>query len=330
MVLGSVKILAQTSAAPSDTLLKRSQIYIRDPFILPDVQTKTYYMFSSAIKSAYLPEAVNGVVVYKSEDLENWTRPTYVFRTPPDWWASEKHGVWAPEVHRYRGKYYLFATFSNPEKKVAAQNPQAKSSVRGTAILVADTPDGEYKPLSDNSMTPPEWMALDGTLFVEDGKPQMVFCHEWIQVGDGTMERVALKKDLSGTVGEPETMFRATDAPWVKSIEGKNWNTSGYITDGPWFYRTKGGKLLMLWSSFGDTGYSVGVAESSNGKLTGQWTQRPRLFEKDGGHAMVFQTFDGRMILTLHQPNSGDIRVRFFELAEVDNTLKIKKIIPFE
>jgi hypothetical protein len=28
-------------------------------------------------------------------------------------------------------------------------------------------------------------MALDGTLWVEDGVPYMIFCHEWIQITDG-------------------------------------------------------------------------------------------------------------------------------------------------
>jgi hypothetical protein len=94
-------------------------------------------------------------------------------------------------------------------------------------------------------------MALDGTLFIEKGTPYLVFCHEWIQVEDDTMEVVRLKKDLSGPVGKPRTLFRASDADWVKKLEVKAYKSSGNITDGPWFYRTKTGKLLMLWSSFG-------------------------------------------------------------------------------
>jgi hypothetical protein len=86
----------------------------------------------------------------------------------------------------------------------------------------------------------------------------------------------------------------------------------------------------MLWSSFGNKGYAVGIAESSNGKLTGKWTQKERLFETDGGHAMIFKTFEGKMILTLHQPNSGDIRARFFEVEEKNETLVIGNLIDFK
>ena len=287
-------------------------------------------MFSSANKSEFLKDEGNGVVVYQSKDLENWSKPKYVFKTPQNWWASEKHGVWAPEVHEYQGKYYLFATFTHPEKTLSATNPNAKTSVRGTAILVSDSLTTEFKPLSNQSITPADWMALDGTLFVEKGKPYMVFCHEWIQVEDGTMEMMPLREDLSNPAGKPKTMFKATNASWVKKLENvKAWNTGGYITDGPWFYRTRKGKLLMLWSSFGDKGYAVGLAASSNGKLSGKWVQKERLFEKDGGHAMIFKTFEGKMILTLHQPNSGDIRARFFEIVEENETLKIGQMINF-
>lgn len=313
-------------------IVKRSQIYIRDPFIFADETTKNYFMFSSANKSEFLKYEGNGVVVYQSKDLENWSKPQYVFKTPKNWWASEKHGVWAPEVHKYKGKYYLFATFTHPDKSLTIKkNLNAKTMVRGTAILVADSLTGTFSPLSNKAQTPAEWMVLDGTLFIENGKPYMIFCHEWIQTEDGTMEMVPLSKDLSKPTGKPKTMFKATDASWAKKLENvKDWNTGGYITDGPWFYRTKKGKLLMLWSSFGDKGYAVGLAESSNGKLNGKWKQKQRLFEKNGGHAMIFKTFEGKIILTLHQPNSGDIRARFFEIEEENDNLILGKMIDFK
>jgi len=41
----------------------------------------------------------------------------------------------------------------------------------------------------------------------------MVFCHEWVQTTDGTMELVRLRDDLSDVAGKPITLFRATDTP---------------------------------------------------------------------------------------------------------------------
>ena len=60
----------------------------------------------------------------------------------------------------------------------------------------------------------------------------------------------------------------------------------------------------MLWASFSDGGYAEGIARSNNGEIDGNWTidQTP-LFDRDGGHGMLFKTFDGKLTLILHQPN---------------------------
>ena len=70
--------------------------------------------------------------------------------------------------------------------------------------------------------------------------------------------------DLSGTIGEPKTLFTATQAPWVWNMQESlpNGKYDGYVTDGPWFYRTRSGKLQMIWSSFGEKRYAIGIAES--------------------------------------------------------------------
>jgi hypothetical protein len=97
-------------------------------------------------------------------------------------------------------------------------------------------------------------MALDGTLFVDAGTPYMVFCHEWVQTVDGTMNYIQLKDDLSDTVGEPQFMFHASEAP--NAIQSPK---KGKVTDGCFLYRSeKSGRLYMIWSTFiSDKGYCV-------------------------------------------------------------------------
>ena len=73
--------------------------------------------------------------------------------------------------------------------------------------------------------------AGDGTLYVEDGVPYMIFCHEWSQVTDGEICIVRLSDDLKRTVGEPKILFKASQPIWASSkING------GFITDGPFLY----------------------------------------------------------------------------------------------
>lgn len=63
---------------------------------------------------------------------------------------------------------------------------KAKDEFRGTQILVAESQEGPFHPLTDQPVTPLHWECLDGTLFIDDeDKPWMVYCHEWLQVNNG-------------------------------------------------------------------------------------------------------------------------------------------------
>ncbi len=304
--------------------METSSIHIRDPFIYADTITKTYYLYASAGHRASTGGG-NVVEAFTSKDLKQWQGPFTVFTTPENFWAQQE--IWAPEVHHLNGRYYLFATFTSSD---TLQQPSVFTlNRRATQIVVSDSPLGPFRPFENKPHTPPEWMSLDGTLYVEDGQPYMIFCHEWLQIKDGTVELIKLKKDLSATEGKPATLFTASQAPWVHRIKspGNAWN--GYVTDGPFLYNTKSGALLMLWSSFGDKGYAVGLAVSRTGKIGGAWQQQPApLFKADGGHAMIFRTFTGQPMLVLHQPNTGpNERMKFFLLEERNGQLFLLKPI---
>jgi arabinan endo-1,5-alpha-L-arabinosidase len=173
-------------------------------------------------------------------------------------------------------------------------------------------------------------MALDGSLWVEDGVPYMVFCHEWAQITDGSFDIVRLSDNLAKAVGEPKLLFSASAGPWVRCrgdigelYQGKRYHA--YVSDGNWLHRTKDGTLLMLWSSYGPTKYAVGIARSQSGSVAGPWEQLPDpLWSDDGGHPMLFKAFDGRLVMVIHQPNRKVERARFFEVEDLGNTLRLK------
>ena len=334
MKINAVACIAAAGAALAVTSMAatthRSQVRIRDPFVLPDPETKTYYIYNSTDWGSEAEQQAKAVIVYRSKDLDNWEAPVPVFQLPPDHWARES--IWAPEVHRYQGKYYLFVTLTSKEL-LATPPGRPQNRKRGTEILVADHPEGPFRSFANRPHTPPHWMSLDGTLWIEDGMPFMIFCHEWIQITDGSMDLIRLKDDLSKTVGEPRTLFHATEAHWTRCrsdlgelFEGKRYHAS--ITDGPWLHRTKTGKLIMLWSSYGPTNYATGLAVSQSGKLIGPWEQQHQtLWLEDGGHPMLFTTFDGRLVMTLHQPNRRVERARFFEMEDTGDTIQIRREI---
>ena len=320
MVLCAEKSLAKQK----NQKYKLTDIRIRDPFILADKSTQTYYMYAQMDNRLEKKDSRKGVEVYISKALKRWEGPYPVFVIPEGFWADQM--VWAPELHHYKGKYYLFVTFTakEPLKAVPNRPPLVK---RGTQILISDSPKGPFRPFDNRAHTPSDWMALDGTLWVEDGIPWMVFCHEWVQITDGTMELIRLKKDLSDVHGHPVTLFGATAAPWVRNLKDVGGKHDGYVTDGPFLYRTGNGRLLMIWSSFGVHHYAVGMAVSTSGKINGPWKQVEKpLFEANGGHGMIFKTFDDRLMLVLHQPNSSPKeRARLFELEDTGDSLRLEK-----
>jgi arabinan endo-1,5-alpha-L-arabinosidase len=289
---------------------KLEDIQIRDPFVL--VADGRYHLFGSTDPNIWSGPAT-GFDTYVSDDLVDWDGPHPAFRPAPDFWSQTEY--WAPEVHAYDGAFYMFATFVAPGVH------------RGTQVLRSLTPEGPFEPWSDGPLTPADWECLDGTLFVEDGQPWMVFCHEWKDTIDGEIRAVRLTPDLRGTIGEPDLLFTASEAPWARHFEhhAVPEGQLPYVTDGCFLHRTGTGDLLMLWSSFGDGGYALGVATSASGRLEGPWTQAEQpLFPRDGGHGMIFRALDGRLYLALHQPNdTPNERARFFEVLETENGLRL-------
>lgn len=319
----SAFLFAAAAAAAELTL---QDFRAHDPFILPDPETKTYYLYTS-VTSGALPRGRAGVVAYTSKDLQKWQGPLVVFQVPDDGWANPAHGAWAPEVHRYKNRYYLFVTLHNRDK-LLPPGPRSRQTthMRGTQIFVSGSPEGPFTALENRPAAPPERMTLDGTLFLEDGKPWLVYCHEWIQITDGTIEAVPLNEDLTAAAGEPLLLFRGSDAPWIQPWQAEpNAPPRNFVTDGPFFYRTKTGRLLMLWSSWIQDGqYAQALAYSLSGRLAGPWRQLPPLLTDNSGHGMVFKTFDGRLMLVVHHPTMSPLsRARLYELQDTGDTLKL-------
>lgn len=321
----SVSSYAQRTQIPTQTYTL-DDINIRDPYILVDEKSGAYYMYrSSSVKAGDGTER-GGVEVFRSLDLEHWDGPKQVFTIPDDNWITGR--VWAPEVHFYRGHYYLFATINSDVEWKKRRESYPAYTMRGTQIFRSKSPEGPFLAFDDREpITPMDEMALDGTLWVENGTPYLVYCHEWVQIMDGSMKVVELERDLSGRAGEPVKLFNASVAEWAAGTPTADGERS-YVTDGCFLYRTKGGKLLMIWSSFGEEGYAVGIAESVTGKVTGPWRQhREPLFSRDGGHGMLFRDFDGGLNIVMHSPNSpgGAERAIILPLEERDDMLYIKE-----
>ena len=266
-------------------MMKTDEINIRDPFVL--VHGGKYYLYGTRGETCWGP--ADGFDVYVGQDLKNWEGPIVCFHNDGSFWADRNY--WAPEVHCVNGAFYMFASFKSDSRR------------RGTAILRALSPLGPFEPWSEGPVTPEDWECLDGTFYASpEGTHYMVFCHEWVQAGDGEIHAMKLTEDLRAPAGEPFLLFRASEAPWCRQVHHSS-GLDGYVTDGPFLWRKEDGTLLCLWSGFSETGYAQGLAVSDNGDIDGHFTQLPPLFPEDGGHGMLFRTLEGELLLALHSPN---------------------------
>lgn len=281
-------------------------ISVRDPFVLVDTATNAYYIHSNG---------GGKTVVHKSKDLIMWrkyTEPSFLPNN--DFWG--KKDFWAPDVYKYNGKYYLYITVSNQTQK------------RGTTTLVSEKPDGPFEPLTNQAVTPKDWMCLDGSLYVDSSnQPWILYCYEWLEAVDGKIYAQKLSNDLKVTIDDPVLLFKASEAPWVGFITTNN--GTGLVTDAPFLYTLDDGTLIMLWSSFDKTGkYAIGQATSTSGLISGPWVQHSSTLNTDnGGHAMLFKDLNGKLRISYHSPNNANWKLTIKDASFENNILKIGKSI---
>ena len=322
---------------------KREEMRIRDPFIVP--YEGVYYLYASGQVEWGDGVDLHTVYVYESTDFENWSDPKPIFKIPtdPEFWGFTD--PWAPEVHIYNGKFYLFISilgkpgFGELQQIATPMSEEEnafRSGIRGTQIAVCDTPNGEFKPIANRPGTPIGPSCIDGTLYVEDGRPYHVYSHDWpsnfIDEGgyyNGEICAVEMDGDLSAPVGEPFLLFRSDKAGRAPSPYRMTDGTrrTRYGSDAPFLSRLSNGSLLLTWSPYPEENYVVLGAVSESGSIRGPWKhiEKP-IFDRNGGHAMFFDAFDGRRMMCIHHPECPPFeRPLILEVEEDGDTYRVVK-----
>ncbi len=296
-------------------MLKIADLRMRDPFVLPC--NGVYYLYGTIGEC----EGERSLYVFRSTDLEYVDDGSTIFTLPADSWASGE--LWAPEVHEYNSKFYLFVSLLG------------KHGLRGVQIAVSDTPDGTFMPVANAPATPVTQSCIDGTLYVENGTPYIVYSHDWpdcyypekdIYIGE--ICACELSKDLTHAVGEPFLLFRSTDAPVSAAAPvchpfGSKPMVTRYGTDGPFFRRLADGTLFMIWSPIPNGNYMVLGVTSDNGSILGKWNHMAEpIIAQNGGHGMIFEDFCGNLQLSIHQPERYMAeRPTFYRVLEKEGTI---------
>lgn len=320
-------------------MIKRSALRVRDPYIL--LHENTYYLYATTDEKT--------LSYYTSHDLNNWEEGGAAFTITDDSWACRD--VWAGEVHRYNGKFYLFVSLRGKSELYPPEDPEKEKPtvcpgwmrercLRGTQIAVSDTPVGPFLPLVNRPVTPLDQSCIDGTLFVQDGIPYIFYSHDWpdcyrankdAYVGQICAAR--LSEDLKEIVGEPWVLFDSDQSPISAKtphhIDQPENVFTRYGSDAPFVQRLSDGKLLLTWSPYLQNNYVVLGVISESGNVRGPWKHlETPIFENNGGHAMFFSDRRNNWCMTLHAPErESQERAHIFVMREENGTLAIDREI---
>ena len=128
-------------------------ISMSDPYIYSEGKNHTYYLTGT------------GGRLYKSNDLKLWTGPYPITDLSGTW--MDGLFVAAAEIHHIGDKYYYAGTWSDHSNLIENVPRRYNVPTNQTQLLVADSPEGIFKPLvadHDFCLGPKDWDIIDGTL----------------------------------------------------------------------------------------------------------------------------------------------------------------------
>lgn len=103
---------------------------LADPSVIRDPKTGLFYAFGTADDWGD-GKGPRWVPMLQSKNLTQWRYVKNALRQKPQW--KEKGGVWAPDVNRVNGKYYMYYAFST----WGDPNP-------GIGLAIADSLNGDF------------------------------------------------------------------------------------------------------------------------------------------------------------------------------------------
>ena len=245
-----------------------------DPQILPD-------------GDGWVAIATNGngmnVQTLVSDDLVTWTQGSDALPDLASWTTAGK--VWAPEAHRFGGRWVMYYTTMAPDP-----------AIQCIGLAVSDEPKGPYRDTSSKPLVceQDQGGSIDASPFVAaDGTAYLYWKNDGNAVGLDTWISVQrLSTDGLRLEGKPRRLFRQ-DLPW-----------EGQLVEGPFVWERDGVfHLFYSANDYGSANYAVGHATSSS--PTGPFTKDPEpvLTSTDvaagPGHCALFEK-DGRVFMVYH------------------------------
>ncbi|GAB2844894.1 arabinan endo-1,5-alpha-L-arabinosidase [Pseudoduganella ginsengisoli] len=310
-----MKYIATLVAALLTTMAHAVQVDVHDPVMARD--GNKYYVFSTG----------PGITFYSSTNMVDWKPEGRVFAGQPAWAKAVAPGfdghIWAPDIHRHNGKYYLYYSVSAFGKNT--------SGIGVTVNKTLDPKSPDYK-WEDQGMVlqsipgRDQWNAIDPNVVVDDNGVA------WMSFGSFWSGLKLVKLDASHTkLAQPEEWKAIAARPGATTAQGGS--AGPEEIEAPFIFRKNG--YYYLFASWGlccqkeKSTYHVVVGRSRD--VTGPYLDKDGKDMAKGGGSLVIAgdkdwkglghnsayTFDGRDYMVLHAYETADHYLQKLKVLEM-------------
>ena len=155
----------QTTPVQTEYPIAINTMHHNDPFFFADEESQMYYHVHPRYNLNGTPAALD---LFESPNLTNWRQAGVAWE--PSRTFLGNNDCWAPDIYKYKGKHYIFVTFSRIRdiSEISHWNLENFEIKAGTTVFVSDKgPKGPYRellPADKLNVTPSDWMCIDGSL----------------------------------------------------------------------------------------------------------------------------------------------------------------------
>ena len=263
-------------------LFAQNTTYAHDPVMIK--QNNTYYVFCTGF----------GITVLSSTDMKNWKTEKPVFAKGPQWAVDSipefKGHIWAPDISKHNGEYYLYYSVSAFGKNTSC------IGLATNKTLDPKSPDFKWVDHGKVIQSIPgvtNWNAIDPNLIVDEkGIPYLAFGSFW----DG-IKLVKLSPDAKSVDEDirfiPTIASRKTDPGMANppAINNNPVDAGGNSIEAPFIFKKQ--KYYYLFASIDycckgvNSTYKMIVGRSK--KVTGPYIDKAGVPMYKGGGTIVLQ-----------------------------------------
>lgn len=299
LIVALALLNAASAAAPeasSPEIREASQAVFRNPLLPsgPDpwvIRENDHYYYTHTLGDS--------LAIWKTRDITDLANAQRkIIWTPPASGANAI-SIWAPEIHRIDGKWYVYYT--------AAASGHDDDAHRGVFVLENSAEDPLTGDWSDRGRINTRHPGIDGTTFSYQDRRYFVYSP---YVGPDSVLAIARMSDPATLVG-PEVIIARPDLAWERQ-GGRQ------ILEGPEFLPGPKGDLFLIYSASAcwSDDYALGMLRAPPGSDpldANAWTKSPApVFGKAPennvfapGHNGFFTSPDGREHWIIYHANSG-------------------------